>query len=849
MPDALARLSTALADRYRIERELGAGGMATVYLAQDLKHDRKIALKVLKPELAAVLGADRFVQEIKTTAALQHPHILPLFDSGTADGFLYYVMPYIEGETLRTKLDRETQLGIDEAVKITVAVADALDYAHRHGVIHRDIKPENILLHDGRPMVADFGIALAVSAAAGGRMTETGLSLGTPHYMSPEQATAEKDITARSDIYSLGSVLYEMLAGQPPHLGGSAQQIIMRIIAEPAVEVSTLRHSVPPNVAAALMQALQKLPADRFESAKAFADALTDPHFAGRNPTAARAAGGPWRRRFYLASAVSAVLASTSLLLWLARGRSWDGANVVIAQRSFAREEILQARWAPDGQTVVYSAIRSGAVVRLYVVRPDYPEPQPFGPDSVHLLAVSSTGELAVLTHAVQIWHRECIGTLARMPLGGGAPREVVNNVFEADWSPDGARLAIIRPDTVAPGWQLEYPVGKVLYHSAPTGYLSGIRISPDGNHVAFFDHQLGGDDRGVLRLVDAAGKVSTLTNEYWGLEGVAWEPGGRAILFAGADRGGFYQIHRARFGGGVQLVLPSPGSLTVQDVTKSGDWLVTRDDLTSRLLVRAPGSPGVRDLSWLSNSGSPIISRDGKLLAFTDQSLDAGPLYATRIRGTDGSPAVRLGDGLAVALSPDGRWVISLVPTTPMQYRLYPTGAGSPLTIAWKLQNVQRVDFFPDGRHLFLCGEAPGHGRACYRSALDGSGLEQLTPDSAGGGRLRPDGGAVIYGREDAVWLRSLPDGEPRRLPTPSGGTFIRWSPDGTAFWRIADPQHVESVDLLTARRRSLGSIDAPEGIDAAAVQQVTLADDPHAYAYTVFLTTSVLFSIRGVR
>ena len=230
----MERLTTALADRYRIERELGQGGMATVYLAHDLRHDRQVALKVLKPELAAVLGGERFVVEIKTTAALQHPHILPLFDSGTADGFLYYVMPYIQGETLRSKLDRETQLGIEEAVRITREVADALDYAHRHGVIHRDIKPENILLHDGRPMVADFGIALALSAAAGGRMTETGLSLGTPHYMSPEQATAEKELSPRSDIYSLGCVLYEMLSGSPPHVGATAQQIVMKIVMEHA---------------------------------------------------------------------------------------------------------------------------------------------------------------------------------------------------------------------------------------------------------------------------------------------------------------------------------------------------------------------------------------------------------------------------------------------------------------------------------------------------------------------------------------------------------------------------------------------------------------------------------------
>src|SRR5215207_4666666 len=223
--------------------------MATVYLAFDVKHDRKVALKVLKPELAAVLGADRFVVEIRTTAALQHPHILPLFDSGTAGGFLYYVMPFIQGETLRAKLDRETQLGVDEAVKIATDVADALHYAHQHGVIHRDIKPENILLHDGRPMVADFGIALAVSAAAGGRMTETGLSLGTPHYMSPEQATAEKEVSGRSDIYSLASVLYEMLTGNPPHTGASAQQIIMKIITEQAEPVTKLRRAVPANVA------------------------------------------------------------------------------------------------------------------------------------------------------------------------------------------------------------------------------------------------------------------------------------------------------------------------------------------------------------------------------------------------------------------------------------------------------------------------------------------------------------------------------------------------------------------------------------------------------------------------
>ena len=255
MPELLSRLSKALEGRYSIEREIGAGGMATVYLAQDVKHSRNVALKVLKPELAAVLGGERFLTEITTTANLQHPHILPLFDSGEADSFLYYVMPYIEGDSLRDRLDRERQLPVKEAVALAEAVASALDYAHRHDVIHRDIKPANILLHDGNPVVADFGIALAVSAAGGGRMTETGLSLGSPHYMSPEQATADRDLSARSDVYSLACVLYEMLAGDPPHTGPTPQSILMRILTEDPRPVTESRKSVPPNVTAAIAKA------------------------------------------------------------------------------------------------------------------------------------------------------------------------------------------------------------------------------------------------------------------------------------------------------------------------------------------------------------------------------------------------------------------------------------------------------------------------------------------------------------------------------------------------------------------------------------------------------------------
>ncbi len=283
-----SRISGALSGHYRLEDEIGAGGMATVYLAEDLRHDRRVAVKVLRPELAAVIGAERFLAEIKLTANLQHPHILPLFDSGEADSFLYYVMPYVEGESLRDRLNREKQLPIEEAVRLAAEVASALDYAHRHGVIHRDIKPENILLHDGRALVADFGIALAASKAGGARMTETGMSLGTPHYMSPEQAMGEREITARSDVYALGAVLYEMLTGDPPFTGSTAQAVVARVVTESPRPLLPQRHTIPPNVEAAVLRALEKLPADRFASAAQFADALANP--AATRPTASATA-------------------------------------------------------------------------------------------------------------------------------------------------------------------------------------------------------------------------------------------------------------------------------------------------------------------------------------------------------------------------------------------------------------------------------------------------------------------------------------------------------------------------------------------------------------------------------
>src|SRR6058998_1426605 len=315
-----ARLTTALANRYRIERELGEGGMATVYLAYDVRHDRHVALKELRPELAAVIGSDRFLKEIKVTAHLQHPHILGLIDSGEADGLLYYVMPFVEGQSLRDRLNHEKQLPIEDAVRITREVASALDYAHRHGVIHRDIKPENILLHEGQALVADFGIALALENAAGERLTGTGISLGTPQYMSPEQVTGEARLDARTDEYSLACVLYEMLAGQPPHTAPTVQSMIAKIVSEEPRPITIFRGRVPAHIAGALAQALAKLPADRFDTVREFSESLDRREIPVAPPGVARASAVMFPRWIVWAAALVLVaLGAVAMAKWLTR--------------------------------------------------------------------------------------------------------------------------------------------------------------------------------------------------------------------------------------------------------------------------------------------------------------------------------------------------------------------------------------------------------------------------------------------------------------------------------------------------------------------------------------------------
>jgi serine/threonine-protein kinase len=438
MLDAPPRLAAALADRYRLERELGAGGMATVYLAHDLRHDRKVALKVLRPELAAVIGADRFLAEIKTTAALQHPHIVPLFDSGQADGFLFYVMPLIEGESLRDRLTREHELPVDEAVRIATEVASALDYAHRHGVIHRDIKPENVLLHDGQALVADFGIALAVSQAGGNRMTETGLSLGTPGYMSPEQATGERTLNPRSDVYSLGCLLYEMLVGEPPHTGPTVQAVIAAVVTKDPERLAARRRSVPANVEAAVHKALAKLPADRFASAEAFAKALSEPLTASMAAATGFAPPAPPRAKQQLALVAIALLLLAGLAAWgwlrphaqpfMNRYALFLRDNEMVATASLGGHFAI----SPDGHRMVYVG-RGDGTTRLWIKDAGQVNPTVLsGTDGASSPFFSPDGrQLGFVLDGK---------TVRILPLEGGSPLTLTDsaNTTAADWGSDG---------------------------------------------------------------------------------------------------------------------------------------------------------------------------------------------------------------------------------------------------------------------------------------------------------------------------------------------------------------------------------------------------------------------------
>ena len=818
-------LKVALSERYEIVRELGAGGMATVYLAHDLKHDRKVALKVLKPELAAVLGADRFVVEIKTTASLQHPHILPLFDSGTAGGFLFYVMPFIDGETLRARLDRERQLGIGEAVRIATEIADALQYAHEHGVIHRDIKPENILLTNGRPMVADFGIAIAVSAAAGGRMTETGLSLGTPHYMSPEQATAEKDISARSDVYSLASVLYEMLAGQPPHLGGSAQQIIMKIIAEPVQPVTALRKSVPPNVAAALAMALEKLPADRFESASAFASALTNPAFVlatGGNGTASASRAA--RPLAWIAVAVAIVMTAAFAYSVLRRGRVAPEAPVrfVVARLpNEAQFENAALGISSDGRLIAYLALDGGVtrVYRRYLA--DVTAAAVPGTDGAMELAVSPDGRSLAFMGADE--------RLTIVPMEGGRSRTLIKTTAPAGmgWSTRHG-LVLGMPGFSRDVWGLSMlpETGDtsltILTRPKPTAMNHDPVVLSDGETVLFVSipldtTQFAVAGRPTFRLATgsiAAGKWATTKLPVDAIAGVADN-----ILVYIED--------------GALMAVPF--------------------DLTSRQPVGQPvrvnnAPAGVREAAMAANGTLAMRVRpDQYQLALVNEQGEGGALLPDTIQylvprvSPDGKRAAL---SMPVRGSADGVWVLNLADKTRSRLGFSPaTGldwtrdgkrivASSFRDASWQAADrsdsakallqfpgvpVWAVTLTPDGSAVaVVTGFKKGGYDVLLRKTSGDTATIPLVATSANeyAPRFSPDGRWLAYTSDDTgrpeVYVQPFPGPGARLAVSTAGGNQAVWGGDSRRlFYRVgnafmaADLSATGGALAVTTRRK----------------------------------------------
>jgi serine/threonine-protein kinase len=767
-PSIMDRLGAALADRYRIERELGAGGMATVYLAQDLRHDRQVALKVLKPELAAVIGAERFLNEIKVTANLQHPHILPLYDSGEADGLLFYVMPLIEGESLHDRLIRERQLPVEDAVAITSAVAGALDYAHRHDVIHRDIKPENILLHDGQPLVADFGIALAVSEAGGSRLTETGLSLGTPFYMSPEQATGERVIDKRSDVYSLGCVAYEMLAGEPPHTGPTSQAVIAKILTSSPPSLADRRSSVPPHVEAAIEKALEKLPADRYAGADEFAEALARPGAVSALRSKPRTTAAT-RTSLWTVAAVAAL----ALVIGIAGGRftsrsSETEARVLRFTIPLGPDHyLMNARvgsivLAPDGSALAYSANIQGQgalflrrfeeleSVELPGTRgltPWYPF---FSPDGEWI------GYQEFYSRELQI-----------VPVTGGSPTRLTGSAARLggayglssyDWADDGTILL--------------------------SGDFAGIMALPEA----------GGELVVVTRPDTTAGVVGHFLPEAL--------PGGEAILVTFTAVG----LSSARLGGtGIAVVWPETGEWKVliasgaagARYSPTGHIVWAQED---GALMAAPF-----DLDRLEISGTPVMMAPSILIAggtgmpsFTlsdDGTLAYIGSLPARVVMVDraGTPTTVTDEPQAYhspRLSPDGRKLaVDITAPSGRDIWVYDLEQGTLTRVTFDGTANDPV-WAPDGRRVCYGSTMESALRHPYCVNADGSGESELLYEGqheATVGVWLPDGGAAVlipFGTAQSYDLQLLTPGSGEIetiLATPFTEQYPALSPDGS--------------------------------------------------------------------
>jgi serine/threonine protein kinase/Tol biopolymer transport system component len=825
MPELLSRLQGALADRYRIEREIGAGGMATVYLAQDLRHDRKVALKLMRPELSAVIGAERFLAEIKLTANLQHPHILPLFDSGEADGCLFYVMPFVEGESLRDRLSREKQLPVADAVRIAGEVASALDYAHRHQVVHRDIKPENILLHDGRALVADFGIALAASKASGARMTETGMSLGTPHYMSPEQAMGEREITARSDVYALGAMLYEMLTGDPPFTGSTAQAVVARVLTESPRAMLPQRHTIPPHVEAAVLTALEKLPADRFPTAAEFADAIAGRNYVPTVPSVAPAPTRPMtvaaRRRDPVTLAlvgIAAAAVAAALWGWL---RPAPEPTVNRFSLFLPPEQALQAvtqsgnrvAISRDGKRLVYvgPAERGG---KLWLREHDQLNSTPIGgTDGAGSPFFSPDGRhVAFLVQGT---------TLRTVSLDGGPVLTLSDSVNSTggEWGPDGyiyveGEAGIFRMPASGGALELIYDMVKRNEVGAEWPVLlpgaKGLVFRTRRAGQAAADYQIvamklpAGEPkvlmRGVYARYSPSGHLLVATAE-GKLVGVPFDP--ETLEATGSPIGLLEGIGVEGAGFSINLALSENGTLVY---TTGGATGARRPVWVSREGVETPVDPAWQPQGIVANFA---LSPDGKALAV---DVNVNGTSTVWVKHLPVGPYSRLtfGDSgnMRPSWSADGRSILYLGQLTeaggrPMIRKADGTGSVRellPSGMAWGQALQTR-----DGRWLVLRRSTFESGKGdVFGVRMGDTTLVPLvtSPALETDAAVSPDGRWLAYASEESgspeVYVRPFPDAESARWQVSAGGGADPvWSRNGRELFYLSAQGEMTVVEV----------------------------------------------------
>jgi serine/threonine-protein kinase len=818
--DLVPQLNSSLGGRYAIDREIGRGGMATVYLARDLRHDRRVALKLLSPELGAVVGVERFLAEIKVTANLQHPNLLPLFDSGEADGHLFYVMPFVEGESLRVRLAREKQLPVDEALRIATSIAGALDYAHRHGVIHRDLKPENILLHEGQPLVADFGIALAVSVAGGNRITQTGISLGTPQYMSPEQATGDRAIDGRTDIYSLGAMLYEMLVGDPPYIGSTSQAIIAKVLTEKPHPVRTSRPTVPTHVDTAIVRALEKLPADRFASAQDFADAL-----AGKGVPATAAVTGakpvaqPPRR--IATVGIKDAIYGTLLLLFIGTSafEAWRLRRIPEPSPVY-REQIVLPKdhrindglaggniaVSPRGDRIAYLAETPASARQLFLRNADQLTPKSLYSGTPRAPTFSPDGKWVAFVEGQEIKKVSIDGgpsvTLSHLPdLVGGL-----------SWGPTGVLVAA----TAKTGLYVVPEIGGAGRLIPTAEGQFAIRfplILPNGNDVLYSATHFGTRHLFLRSLSGGAPIDLEITgNRPLGyLEGqlIYTAPGGALMAVP------FNAKRRIVTGPPVpveQDVLVDAQGGASAALSASG-MLVFRSGLSESQPVLARDSSAIPILAEPRGFAYPRFSPDGKRVAFevqTSQSIDIwvldrarGPLTRLTSSGSD-----RLPEWTA-----DGRRILFVHGQSELWWQA--ADASSPAELLYKPTEGDVVEAMisPGGKWiLYRTGASAQHPSSVFAIGMDRKG--QATPLLAGGSsfmtpRLSPDGHWLAYasnisGRYE-VYVRPFPDSGGRVQVSVEGGNEPLWSRSGhTLFYRST--QGIVAAKVSTGASFGLG-------------------------------------------